>query len=46
MKATNTSYHFENSLSRIDEILGATDGSYKETEHMPNRGALSYSNGY
>lgn len=46
MKATNTSYNFENSLSRIDDILNAGDGNYQDADKMPTRDKLTYTNGY
>ena len=46
MKATNTSYNFENSLSRIDDILNAGDCNYQDADKMPTRDKLTYTNGY
>ena len=45
MKATNTQYNFEDSLTRIDEILDAPNGNYQEKDSIPT-GGLTYNNGY
>ena len=45
MKATNTVYNFSDSLSRIDEILNASNTNYEEKNSIPTTG-LTYNNGY
>ena len=37
MKATNKQYDFNSSLSRIDEILDASNDSFKESDSIVNR---------
>lgn len=46
MKATNTSYNFDDSLKRIDEILNADNKFFEEKKPMPTRDKLTYSNGF
>lgn len=45
MKANYIKYNFDNSLSRIDEILNAADQSYVESCSIPLRDSLTYTNG-
>lgn len=46
MKATNKQYDFNSSLSRIDEILDASNDSFKESDSIVNRERLTYKNGF
>lgn len=46
MKATNKQYDFNSSLSRIDEILDASNDSFKESDSIVNRENLTYKNGF
>ena len=46
MKATNKQYDFNLSLSRIDEILDASNDSFKESDSIVNREKLTYKNGF
>lgn len=46
MKATNKQYDFNSSLSRIDEILDASNDSFKESDSIVNREKLTYKNGF
>lgn len=46
MKATNKQYNFNSSLSRIDEILDASNDSFKESDSIVNRENLTYKNGF
>lgn len=46
MKATNKQYDFNSSLSRIDEILDASNDSSKESDSIVNRENLTYKNGF
>lgn len=46
MEATNTSYSFLDSLSRIDDILDASSNEYVDSSSIPGREKLTYKNGY
>ena len=46
MKATHLNYSFDDSLSRIDEILDADNNQYEEKKSIPARSELTYTNGY
>ena len=46
MKATNTSYCFDDSIQRIDEILNTDSKGYEELKSIPSRDRLTYTNGF
>lgn len=46
MEATHKTFSFDDSLSRIDEILNADNKQYEEKNSIPARGDLTYTNGY
>lgn len=46
MEATKKQYNFNSSLSRIDEILDASNDSFKESDSIVNRENLTYKNGF
>ena len=46
MEATHKTYSFDDSLSRIDEILNADNKQYEEKSSIPVRSGLTYTNGY
>jgi class 3 adenylate cyclase len=46
MEATFSSYDFEASRNRIDEILTGADAAYEEKTSIPARTSLTYANGY
>lgn len=46
MEANYIYYNFDKSLSRIDEILNASDQSYVEKSSIPQRDSLTYTNGF
>lgn len=47
MEATNKpAFNLESSLRRIDEILDADNKSFEESNSIPSRDKLTYSNGY
>lgn len=46
MKATNKQYDFNKSLSRIDEILDASNDSFEESDSTVDREKLTYKNGF
>ncbi|KKQ79463.1 MAG: hypothetical protein UT03_C0053G0008 [Candidatus Moranbacteria bacterium GW2011_GWD2_38_7] len=46
MKSTNSSYDFNESLKRIDEIINASNDSFEEPENFPSRDKLTYTNGF
>ena len=47
MEATHKPvYKFENSCSRIDDILNADDNSYSEADSIPSRNDLTFTNGF
>lgn len=43
---SNKQYDFNSSLSRIDEILDASNDSFKESDSIVNRENLTYKNGF
>ncbi len=46
MKATNGPYSLEDSVARIDEILSTSDASFEDKDSIPDRSALTFTNGY
>ncbi len=46
MEATHKNYSFEDSLSRIDEILNTDNKQYEEKNSIPARSGLTYTNGF
>lgn len=46
MEATSSSYDFDKSKERIDEILIGEDNSYVDHEGIPARTELTFTNGY
>lgn len=46
MEATHKSFSFDDSLSRMDEILNADNRQYEEKDSIPQRSSLTYTNGY
>ena len=46
MKSTGTSYNYIRSFERIDEVLDANDNAYIESDNLPSRDSLTFSNGY
>lgn len=46
MEATHKSFNFENSLSRIEEILDSSDNNYEDKNDIPTRSSLTYTNGF
>lgn len=46
MQTNFTSYDFEKSIVRIDEILNESDKSFEELDSIPSRDKLTYKNGF
>lgn len=46
MKSDQTEYKLEDSVTRVDEILSATDASYEELDYIPVRDLLTFTNGF
>lgn len=46
MESTNKNYDFDASLTRIDEILDASNDSFEESESIVDRSKLTYTNGF
>lgn len=46
MQSNFTTYDFEKSRKRIDEILDAGDNNYQEVDTIPSRDKLTYNNGF
>ena len=46
MEATHNNYSFEESLSRMDEILNADNKQFDEKDLIPARSSLTYTNGF
>ena len=46
MKATNKQYDFNSSLSRIDDILDASNDSFVESDSIVDRERLTFKNGF
>lgn len=46
MQTSFTSYDFEKSIVRIDEILDESDKSFEELDSIPSRDKLTYKNGF
>lgn len=46
MQSTGKTYDFSDSLSRIDEILNSSDNNYKESDDIPSRDKLTFTNGF
>lgn len=46
MESNNIKYDFEKSLSRIDDILNASNSSFEDMKEIPTRDKLTYTNWY
>jgi hypothetical protein len=46
MGATHTSYDFNESVTRITEILDSSDASYEDRDAIPPRSRLTFTNGF
>ena len=46
MESTNKNYDFGASLTRIDEILDASNDSFEESDSIVDRSKLTYANGF
>jgi len=46
MQASYSIYDFKESIRRIDEILNGSEASYEETDSIPDREKLTFTNGY
>lgn len=46
MEAKYSYYDYEKSIERIDEILNSSDASYEDTNSIPSRDQLTFTNGY
>lgn len=46
MEATCSTYDFNKSIERIDEIMNNSDSSYEDKESIPSRDTLTFSNGF
>lgn len=46
MEASYSSYDFNNSIERIDDILDSSDSSYEDKKSMPSRDTLTFTNGF
>lgn len=46
MESTNKIYDFDASLTRIDEILDASNDSFEESDSIVDRSKLTYANGF
>ena len=46
MEATNYKYDLNSSISRIDEILNASNDSFEESDSIVDREKLTYTNGF
>lgn len=46
MESSFTSYSYEDSAKRTDEILDGSDNSYIEVNSIPSRASLTFNNGY
>lgn len=46
MESTNKNYDFGASLTRIDEILDASNDSFEESDSIVDRSKLTYTNGF
>lgn len=46
MKATNYKYDLDSSVSRIDEILDASNDEFVESDSIVDREKLTYTNGF
>lgn len=46
MKSTYTSYDFDASRTRVDEILSTNDSSFEELNSIPSRDRLTFDNGF
>lgn len=47
MEATNhITYDINKSIQRMDEILNAGSGNFSESDYIPQRSSLTYTNGY
>ena len=45
-KNNSYTYSFEDSASRLDDILNASDNNYCDKEYIPERSKLTFKNGY
>lgn len=46
MEAKYSTYDYEKSRERIDEILNSSDAEYKDSKTIPSRDKLTFDNGY
>ena len=46
MESTNKNYDIDASLTRIDEILDASNDSFEESDSIVDRSKLTYANGF
>ena len=46
MKVTHSTYNFDKSLERIDNILNSSDYNYKNHKGIPSEGSLNFKNGF
>jgi len=46
MKINYSEYNFENSLTRLDDILNSSDYNYEEKKGIPSENSLTFKNGF
>lgn len=46
METSYSSYDFEKSIERIDEVINGSDASYEDKNSIPSRDCLTFSNGF
>ncbi len=46
MEANYSSYDFNKSIERINEVLDSSDSSYEDKKSIPSRDSLTFSNGF
>lgn len=46
MKSAGTSYNYANSYQRMKDILNGADTNYEESKSLPDRGKLTFKNGF
>lgn len=46
MKSAGSSFNYISSYERMKDILDGSDVSYEESDRLPNRGALTFKNGF
>lgn len=46
MESSYSSYDFEKSIERIDEILNSSDSDFSDKKSIPNRDTLTFNNGF